>query len=66
MFVCCCANPICMVNGCQQAAQYRRDYTIQPQSTTLIPATQPTVISADELQRLIREAVREAIGRNGG
>lgn len=58
MMACCCANPACMVNGCQIAAQYRyAPYATPPKDNyTYVP--QP--LTADDVRRLIREELDAA------
>ena len=60
MMVCCCSSPACMVNGCQQAAQYRNQYAPNTDPHRIGQATPVPTLTPDDIRRIVREEIERA------
>lgn len=61
MMVCSCANPACMVNGCMQANELRRQYH---QKQNIFPSMPTQVLTPELIRQIVREELAKAQGEN--
>lgn len=77
MMFCACANPACMVNGCQIAKGYRQEYAPNADPHRIGQATPlpPAQLTPEDIRRIVREelerqkkstSMKDSTGGSGG
>lgn len=60
MIPCSCANPACLVNGCQIARSYRDQYAPNTDPHRIGQAVPAPSLTPDDVRRILREELERA------